>query len=167
MGRLTDIRTMLKEQRVGFLMDEVMTGQHEFEPRFGPPGKRHMEFKVTWGPKDLKEWARPFSDGTMANDLKGTVTIDGLCYFAPCTGSLELRYFKDQTIRYTFEFVADGETYRFVGEKAHIYPWNLFWSHTTCFGRLTKKETGELVSTSVTHFRLRTALPFMASFRLA
>jgi len=167
MGRLADLQAMVKQGRVGFLMDEVMTGRHEFEPKFGPPGKRHMEFKVTWGPKDLKAWANPSGDHSLVNDLQGTVTIDGLCYFAPCTGTLELRYLKDQTIRYSFEFDADGETYRYVGEKVHIFPWNLFWSHTTCFGRLTKKDTGELVSTSVTHFRFKTALPFMASFRLA
>ncbi len=167
MGRLAAIRSMVGEGRIGFKMDEVMTGLHEFEPRFGPAGKRPMEFRVTWGPRHLTEWSNPSGNHFMINDMKGSVTIDGLCYFEPCTGSLELRYFKDQTIRYAFTFEADGGTYQYVGEKVNIYPWNLFWSHTTCFGRLTRQETGELVSTSVTHFRFRTAPAFMASFRLA
>ncbi len=167
MGRLEQIKQMVSEGRVGFAMDEVMTGTHEFEPKFGPQGKRPMEFRVTWGPKHLREWANPASERFMLNDMEGTVTVDGLCYFTPCCGSLALRYFKDQTIRYTFEFTVDDEVYVYVGEKVHIYPWNLFWSHTTCFGRITKKETGELVSTSVTHFRFRTSLDFMASMRLA
>ena len=89
------------------------------------------------------------------------------CTSAPCKGTLALLYFTDQKIRYTFEFTVDGETYRYVGEKVHIFPWNLPWSHTTCFGRLTKKETGELVSVSVVHFRYRTIPAFMASLRLA
>jgi len=167
MGRLAQIRQMISERRVGFLMDEVMTGTHEFEPRFGPPGKRPMEFRVTWGPRHLREWFDPAGDRFMLNDLEGTVTADGLCYFAPCRGTLALRYFKDQTIRYTFSFDVDGAEHLYVGEKVHIFPWNLFWSHTTCFGRITRKETGELVSTSVTHFRFRTALEFVASMRLA
>ena len=166
MGRIADTKKMVAEGRIGFRMDEVMTGLHEFEPKFGEPGKRPMEFRVTWGPRHIAEWANPAGERFMINDMQGTVTIDGLCYFAPCTGSLELRYFKDRTIRYSFEFNEGGETYRYVGEKVHIYPWNLFWSHTTCFGRLTKKDTGELVSTSVTHFRFRTAPAFMASMRL-
>jgi hypothetical protein len=167
MGRLADIKKMVSDGRVGFAMDEVMTGTHEFEPKFGSPGKRPMEFRVTWGPKHVAPWANPSSEQFMINDMEGTVTVDGLCYFAPCTGTLELRYFKDRTIRYAFEFKVEEENYRYVGEKVHIYPWNLFWSHTTCFGRITKVETGELVSTSVTHFRFRTSLNFMASMRLA
>jgi len=167
MGRLAQIRQMVSQGRVGFAMDEVMTGTHEFEPRFGPPGKRPMEFRVTWGPKHLGEWLKPSGGRFMLNDMEGTVTVDGLCYFAPCSGSLALRYFQDQTIRYAFSFEVDGAPYQYVGEKVHIYPWNLVWSHTTCFGRITRQETGELVSTSVTHFRFRTALEFAASMRLA
>jgi hypothetical protein len=167
MGRLAQIKRMISEGRVGFAMDEIMTGTHEFEPRFGPPGKRHMEFRVTWGPNDLGAWINPAGDRFMLNDLEGTVTVDGLCYFTPCRGTLALRYFKDQTIRYAFEFTVHDEPYLFVGEKVHIYPWNLPWSHTTCFGRITRKETGELVSTSVTHFRLRTSLDFVRSLRPA
>jgi hypothetical protein len=167
MGRLAQIKRMVSEGRVGFAMDEVMTGTHEFEPKFGPPGKRKMEFRVTWGPKRLDEWINPSGERFLLNDMEGTVTVDGLCYFTPCRGNLALRYFKDHTIRYTFEFAVDDDEYLYVGEKVHIYPWNLLWSHTTCFGRITKKETGELVSTSVTHFRLRTSLDFMASMRLA
>lgn len=166
MGRIAAIKTMLKEKRFGFVMDETMTGSHEFEPRFGAPGRRFMEFKVTWGPKNVRHWGNPFSTG-LINDLEGTVTIEGLCTDTPCTGSLELRYLKDASIRYTFDFTADGVDYHYVGEKLNIKPWNLPYSHTTCFGRLTRLDTGELVSTSLTHFRFRTSLAFAASFRPA
>jgi len=150
----------------GFRMVERMIGRHEFEPKYGPPGKQPMEFRVRWGAQRLGAWLNPLGERFMTNDLAGTVTISGLCDRAPCTGTLELRYFKDATLRYTFEFEVDGMPLRYVGEKVSIRPWNLPWSHTTCFGRVVRTDTGELVSTSVTHFRLRTVLTFLASFRI-
>ncbi len=150
---------------MGFHMNEAMVGQHEFEPGFGPPGKRPMAFRARWGTDSLLGWANPFGDEFMVNEMKGTVTIDGLCADVPMEGTLALRYIQDQTLRYSFEFEVDGVEYRFVGEKVWLRPWNLPWSHTTCFGRLVRKEDNTLISTSLTHFRLRSALGFLASFR--
>jgi hypothetical protein len=151
---------------MGFQMREVMTGHHEFEPGQGEPGRHFMEFRVNWGTDHLRDWANPTGDRFMVNELEGTVTVEGLVQNAPCRGTLEMRYFTEGSIRYTFEFTVGDTVYQYVGRKVHIRPWNLPWSHTTCFGRLTKKETGELVSISLTHFRLRTALSFLGSFRL-
>jgi hypothetical protein len=151
---------------LGFKMDELMQGEHEFVDGFGTEGKKRMFFKVTWGTSQLLEWLNPFGEGFMVNDLEGTVTIDGLCENAPCVGKLELKYFTEQKIRYTFDFEAYGEEYQFIGEKRNIYPWNLPYSHTCCFGELRLKETGELVSTSVTHFRLDTIPEFLSSFQI-
>ena len=103
----------------------------------------------------------------LQSDLEGTVSIDGLCVDEPCRGTLALRYLTDQTLRYSFEFQVASVPYRYVGEKVHIRPWNLPWSHTTCYGRLVRSDTGELVSTSVTHFRWRSIPAFLASLRLA
>lgn len=150
---------------MGFQIQEVMTGHHEFERGHGAPGRHFMEFRVTWGTDDLRAWADPFGDRFLVNELQGTVTVEGLCRDTPCRGTLEMRYFKDGSIRYTFEFEVDGTRYEYVGQKMHIRPWNLPWSHTTCYGRLIAKETGELVSISLTHFRMRTALRFLGSFR--
>jgi hypothetical protein len=159
---------MIEERRIGFLMDEVMTGVHEFEPGCGPLGKRDMEFRVSWGAKDLKVWANPLCERFFYNDLKGVISIDGLCEQASCVGGLDLRYFRDRTIRYDFTFsTSDGKLYRYVGEKVNIWPWNLLWSHTTCFGRLTEHDSGRLVSTSITHFRFRTLPAFISSLRFA
>lgn len=150
---------------MGFHIREVMTGQHEFEPGFGEPGKRPMEFRVRWGAGNLRRWLDPRGHDFMANELEGTVSIGGLCEATPCKGALLLRYFADQTLRYSFEFEVGGTAYRFVGEKVWLRPWNLPWSHTTCFGRLTRKQDGVLVSTSVTRFRMRTVPAFLLSFR--
>jgi hypothetical protein len=167
MGRLGEFKAMIQQGRLGFLVDEVMNGEHSFEPAFGSPERRPMEFRVTWGTKNIPQWANPAHDRFMAGLLRGWVTIDGLCYRSTCSGSLELRYFKDHTIRYTFGFEVDGDSYRYVGEKVNINLRNLPWSHTTCFGRLVLQETGQLVSTSVTHFRMRSLPRFLASIRLA
>lgn len=152
--------------RLGYRMDEVMSGFHEFTPGEGPPGRHPMEFRVTWAAPDLRRAFRPGSEDFLVHDLAGEVTVGGLTEGAPCHGTLELRYFRDQSIRYTFDFRVAERDYHFVGEKVNILPWNLAWSHTTCFGRLTDAATGKLVSSSVTFFRLRTTPQFLASFRL-
>jgi hypothetical protein len=160
-------RGLRGEGRVGFRMDEVMSGDHAFEPGCGPEGRWPMSFAVTWGPDDLRAWIDPGSGEFLTQPLEGTVTVGGLCDDAPCRGRLELRYFDEHALRYTFEFSASGVRYRFVGEKVNIKPWNLPVSHTTCYGVLTELDTGRLVSRSVTHFRFRTIPAFLASLRLA
>ena len=151
--------------RLGFRIDEVMSGTHEFEAGFGPAGKLPMSFRVTWGPDDIRTWINPGSGEFLTQPLEGTVTVGGLCKDAPCKGRLELRYFDEHALRYTFEFLGCGVRYEYVGEKVNIRPWNLPISHTTCYGRLTEADTGRLVSRSVTHFRLHTAPAFVGSFR--
>lgn len=166
LGGIRNLASLMLRGGVGFAVTETMTGEHEFVPPFGPPGKRRMEFRVTWGPARLGPWLDPAGGQFLASDLRGSVTADGLCREAPCTGRIELRYFRDRTIRYVFDFEAGGNPYRFAGEKACIRPWNLPWSHTTCFGTIARRDTGQLVSTSVTRFRLRSLPSFLASFRL-
>ncbi|MCH2045491.1 MAG: SDR family oxidoreductase [Saprospiraceae bacterium] len=152
---------------LGFRIEEIMSGEHEFEPDFGNPGKRAMEFTVRWGPNSFLDWINPMGESFLVNDLSGTVSIEGLCQDAPCSGTLELKYFDEQKIIYTFEFQVDGVLYVFRGEKRDIYPWNLSTSHTCCFGELSRKESGDLISTSVTHFHLNTLPSFLASFQLS
>ncbi|MBW1988117.1 MAG: hypothetical protein JRI97_01085 [Deltaproteobacteria bacterium] len=167
MGRLSDLRKMLSEGRLGFKMDEVMSGYHEFEPGMGPPGRHPFEFRVTWGPKSLVRWINPVSSDFMTQPLEGTVTAGALCFRAPCKGILELLYFTEGKIRYTFDFTVGATEYEFVGEKVHIRPWNLPVSHTTCFGIVKEKDTGKLLSRSVTFFKLWRTPSFLASARLA
>ncbi|MBU0505341.1 MAG: hypothetical protein ABII18_01870 [bacterium] len=151
---------------MGFQLKEIMTGTHSFEKGFGSGHNLFMEFVINWGPKNMLTWLNPTHKDFLLQPLKGHVTVAGLCQQAPCTGTLELRYFNDYKIRYTFTFKVKGKTYSYVGEKVNIKPWNLPISHTTCFGRITEKNTGKLVSTSVVYFRLRTMLQFFFSFRL-
>jgi hypothetical protein len=167
MGRVGDFTSMLAERRCGFHMDEVMTGTHQFEPEFGPPGEKFMEFRATWGPKHLTEFANPFGGKFMYTDLCGYVDIEGLCANVPMSGSLELLYFTEQKLRYTFEFEVDGKEYLFVGEKRDLRPWNLHRTHATLYGTLTEKLSGRVVSRSITYFRFKTAPKFMLSFRFA
>lgn len=167
MGRISDLKQMIRERRVGFVMDEIMSGDHEFEPEFGEPGRRPMEFRSTWGPKSLREWINPFGDKFLWQELSGTITVDGLCENVPATGSLELKYFTEHILRYKLYFEVNGKQYEFIGEKVNIQPWNLPVSHTTCYGVLKELETGKLVSKSVTHFRMTTVPAFVASFRFA
>lgn len=167
MGRIADFKKMLKERRVGFVMDETMSGHHTFEPGQGPSGTLPFVFKGTWGPRDLVKWINPFGGQFMVQPMKGWITAGGLCEKAPMSGTLELAYFTEGKIRYTFDFSAKGKMYRYVGEKVNIRPWNLPVSHTTCFGTLVEKESGRLVSRSVTFFKLHTTPAFMASLRFS
>jgi hypothetical protein len=156
----------VRGSHLGFAIDEVMTGEHEFEPGFGPPGRHALEFRVTWGAKNLGAFLDPRKPGFLRADLEGHITVGGLCEDAPCQGVIEMRYFTDHAIEYRFDFEVDGRPYRFVGRKVNIRPWNLPVSHTTCFGTLVHRDRGLLVSRSVTFFRLRRLLEFMASLRL-
>jgi hypothetical protein len=156
----------LRDGHLGFFVDEVMSGDHEFEPGCGPEGRQPLTFTVTWGRERTTPWEQVKRDRLVTLDLRGSVTVGGLCEQALCAGTLELRYFVDRKIRYTFEFEERGQRYRFVGEKVNILPWNLPVSHTTCYGVLTEAESGRLVSRSVSFFRLRTLPRFLASFRV-
>ena len=150
----------------GFQVHEVMSGEHEFVDGFGPAGKHKFEFKADWGPKNLVDFMNPAADKFMLSELVGTVTIGGMCEHMPVYGTLQLRYLQDQKIRYTFDFTVDGEPYQYVGEKQQIYPWNLPYSHTTCFGEVKNRRTGKVISKSVTHFDMHDLPEFLGSFRL-
>jgi hypothetical protein len=165
--KLRDLLARLLPGTWGFEMQEQMSGTHVFEPPFGDPDERGpFCFTITWGPRDLWQWLNPRDEEFLCQELRGTVTVAGLCEQAPCAGVLELRYFGEHVLRYTFEFQANGLSYRYVGEKVNIRPWNLPVSHTTCFGVLTEARSGRLVSRSVTHFRMSTAIAFLRSLRL-
>ena len=167
MGRIESLLAMAAERRTGFLVDEEMSGSHHFTDERSEQGEQPFVFRVTWGCRHLSKFVNPMDPEFLTAFLNGTVTVGGLCTDAPCEGSLELRYFSEAKIRYTFDLEVEGHRYRFVGEKRDIRPWNLHRTHTTCYGTLTDLETGEVVSESVTHFRISTAPVFMASFRLA
>jgi hypothetical protein len=94
------------------------------------------------------------------------VTIGGLCKNTPCTGRLELKYFTEQKMRYTFNFEVDDSEYEFIGKKRNIYPWNLPYSHTCCFGQLRKVGSDKVISNSITHFHWDTLLSFLSSFEI-
>lgn len=156
----------LKDARLGFAMHEIMDGTHRFEHGCGPTGRLPMEFRVNWGAKRLGPFLDPFGEEFLRSDLDGTVTVGGLCTRAPCTGTLALKYFSENSITYTFDFEAGGEAYTYVGNKVNIWPWNLPVSHTTCFGTIKESNSGKLISTSALFFRLWRSPSFVTSFRL-
>ncbi len=134
---------------------EEMTGHHEFTDGGGPAGRHPFAFRVGWGPERLREWLDPRHPGFLWSDVAGEVRIGGLCEWTPCRGSLALEYLGARRIRYAFDLEVEGTVYRYLGDKVNLRLWNLPVSHTTCFGVLTKRATGRLVSTSVTRFHLR------------
>jgi hypothetical protein len=126
-----------------------------------------MFFRVLWGTRHLWPYLRPGSPAFLSNFLEGTVTVGGLIQAAPCRGTLDLLYFKEGKIRYTFDFKGpSGTPYRYVGEKVNIRPWNLHRTHTTCYGAITDLSTGKDISKSTLYFKLGTLPAFLGSFRL-
>lgn len=152
---------------MGFSMHEIMTGWHRFEPGMGPEGEHRLEFRVDWGHPSLRTWLDPRHDEFMLNRMSGVLDAAGLVEGAPCEGTLALRYFTDHRLVYDLGFEAEGTACRLVGEKVNIMPWNLPVSHTTAFVRITRADTGRLVSTGDVYFRWRTLPSFAASLRLA
>ncbi|OFZ81972.1 MAG: hypothetical protein A2583_07285 [Bdellovibrionales bacterium RIFOXYD1_FULL_53_11] len=165
-GRCAAFKKMVRERRLGFSLDEVMTGEHEFAPGHGPDGKKFMEFRANWGTRHITKWLNPWSRDFMSNHLSGTVTIEGLCKDAPMKGKLELKYFTERKLRYTFAFDVDGKKYEYTGEKVNLWPWNLPVTHTTCYGTLRLAGTDKVVSRSITYFRFCTMPAFLLSTRL-
>jgi hypothetical protein len=172
-------RVVEKLANTGFTMHEVMTGTHVFNSRYVPAGplpdgyepndELFMEFEVDWGPDNLAEWLNPKSPGFMKHPLKGIITVEGLCEAAPCRGMMELNYFTDYTLIYYIEFKANGDKMLYQGKKRDVKlwkPWELHKTHTECDGVLFNLASRELISTSLTHFRMRTAPAFVSSFRL-
>ncbi len=150
---------------MGFRIREVMTGTHEFQDGRQPSGSQPFRFRVAWGPERMLAWLNPLSDQFLWQELEGEVQVGGLCDWTPCRGTLELQYFSRGRIRYSFDFRVDDVTYHYIGEKVHIRPWNLPFSHTTCFGTLTELESGKLVSTSLVHFKLHHLPGFLTTLR--
>lgn len=172
MGRTRDLLEMLKQRRVGFKADELMKGSHTYRvdlPRARVKAGDTLPFffKVSWGNAELASFLNPLSHQHGTAAMEGWVTAGGITGEAPLTGSMELRYLKDATIRYSFEFAAQGTRWRFAGEKRGIRPWNLHRTHTLCTGTLSDLETGEVVSEVTVKFQLRQMYRFLASFRLA
>ena len=167
MSRIIETLKLLVAGRLGFNIDETMSGYHEFEPGFGPPGEHPLEFRVTWGTRDFLDWVNRRGKRLPTQDLHGVISVGGLCENEPCHGTLELMYFDKKKIRYTLNFWVEGTRYRFIGEKVNIRPWNLPVSHTTCYGTLTEADSNRLVSRSVTYFHMKTVPQFAGSLRLA
>jgi len=165
----TTLSTLVRERRVGFRVTETMRGTHTFEPGQGPPGEHPNSFTARWGsPHLFTRWLNPFSEHYMTGDMRGTVTVGGLCEEAELRGSIELRYLRGARIVYRFRFRRGDDTYRFYGEKNRLRPWNLHRTHRTLHGRL-HRDGGQdtLVSRSVLYFRWSELPSMLGSFRLA
>jgi len=171
MGRWQDLIRMVAERRMGFLIDETMKGTHRYLQDF-PAGsvskgtELPLSFEATWGHPRLERFFNPLSGDFLFSVLEGTVTAGGLTGEAPIKGTLELRYFRDATIRYTFDFDAQDRSFRYVGVKRDIRPWNLHRTHTTCYGTITDQATGEVLSESVVYFDLGRLFSLVSSLRL-
>ena len=139
---------------MGFRATETMRGHHEFQGG-GPAGQHPFAFRGTWGPDRLRDWLNPMSDHFMWQELKGEVRAGGLCDWTPMRGTLHLQYLPQRRIRYDFDFEVEGRGYHYVGTKQNIRLWNLPVSHTTCYGTLTERASGRLVSSGVVLFKMR------------
>lgn len=140
---------------MGFHARELMRGYHEFVDGNGPAGRHPFAFRARWGPESLREWLDPRKPTFLWQELAGEVSAGGLCDWTPMQGTLHLQYLPERRIRYDFDFAVDGRTYRFLGDKVNLRWYNLATSHTTCFGVLTERKTGQLVSTGTTLFHFR------------
>jgi hypothetical protein len=160
-----DLFRRLRTGDIGFRMTEDMTGWHEYLPGRGPAGVQPFSFRVDWGTDRVKDCVAHDGGLHFVQSLAGTVTVGGLCDATPCRGSLDLRYLADRRLVYDFTFTVGETTYRWVGQKVNVRPWNLPVSHTTCFGTLTDATSGRLVSRGVVLFRLATVPAFVMSIR--
>ncbi|MDD5712249.1 MAG: hypothetical protein PHY31_05750 [Smithellaceae bacterium] len=152
---------------VGFKMDEYMVGTHRFSPGVGPVGEYPLRLDLTWGSESIGKFFSPSSGECMKSEARGTITVGGMVDRAPCAGTLEMFYFSKRMIRYDVTFGdTKGRTYRYVGDKVNIRPWNILKTHFTCYGTITELESAVEISRSLIKFPYREAIPFALSFRL-
>jgi len=149
-------------------LTETMRGLHHFtDPDLGEARDRRMWFTIDWrgAPSAV---LNPLSRTFMVFDAAGVMYVEGLTEpEVECEGTLAVDYFRTQTIKYDLAFDVEGVRYRYKGEKVEVNlarPLELIKTHTTCYGSTTRD--GRIISRSVTHFDLRTAVPFVTSFRL-
>lgn len=136
----------------GFRVRERMVGWHDAQDG---RGQRPLSFAGEWGPDSVRAWLDPRAPTFLWQEMRGTISAEGLCEDAPFEGTLALEYFGKRRIRYTLDFDAGGRKLRLVGDKENLRWWNLLVTHTTCFVTLTDLSTGALVSRGVVLFRLR------------
>ncbi len=152
---------------IGFKIDELMTGSHHFNDKNDPNIDKPMNFNLTWGNKNIINFLNPFSNEFLFGEARGIITVNGLVEKAKCEGSIKLLYFTERKIRYELIFKDDnGKSYKYIGEKRNLWPWNLYKTHVTCYGSLIDSESGDNISESITYFPYRKLIPFLLSFRL-
>lgn len=156
----------------GFKFKENMAGYHAFDVLYGsyinePSVKKFMEFDIVWGPNDIKKWLNPFSKDFMTQPVEGSITIDGLCYDQPCTGTLKLAYHRGEIV-YKLYFTHQGRRFYYEGKKTNIRPWNLHINHTTCVGKIISNNADLewKISDSVVFFKISQLGRFLRSFRI-
>ncbi len=71
MGIIGRLWQSLESQRIGFRIDESMSGRHEFEPGMGPKGAHPFRFDVRSGPDDIVPWLRPGGPDFMVQPMTG------------------------------------------------------------------------------------------------
>lgn len=173
MSRFQELLRSLAPSSLGFRIEERMSGSHRYRRDFPAGGvaageERPLELHARWGHPRLLGFLSPASGEFLTARLEGSLDAGGLCQAAPISGTLELRYFVDATIRYRFELDgADGARYRFLGEKSEIRPWNLHRTHTLCRGTIARADAdAEVLSDVSVRFDLGQLPAFLTSFRL-
>lgn len=166
MGGVVQLARKVATGRVGFRVEETMSGHHRFVDGRGTPGQHPIEFTVEWGPTSLLSWLNPLSRDFLSHPLRGTVSVGGLCDEAAVDGYMELRYLSEHKIRYAFDFEVDGTPYHFFGEKSNIRLHNIHRTHTTLNGTITDQRTQKTVSEAELYFYWSTLPSMLLSFRL-
>jgi len=150
----------------GFKIDESMVGWHRLYNEGFCLTKMPFRFDITWGPENIKKFLDIQSDSFMRAPLEGYVEAPGIIDKARCFGNIKLDYANGK-IEYDFKFKEEHDgwimQYHYHGEKTGIKPWNLPWTHTTCYGAVTS--FGRLISTGVTYFELKSIPTFIRSLR--
>lgn len=149
----------------GFTIRETLVGTCQVQ---GVSAGREipLTLELEWGPRDIWKWLSPVSNVRGLSACSGRAVIEGVAGPVPVEGTLDLRYLKDRTIVYDMKMDVGGKNYKFMGKKSNIWPWNLPWSHTTCYVSMTDQVTEEPYATGTVRFRLQELPAFLRSVRL-
>lgn len=148
----------------GFTFSETMAGHHVLLEGEHAGERLPFKFDAVMTSDSLAE---VLIGGKAVSRLEGTLNAGGLATNVPIRGTLEYHFGRRRgMLVYAFDFTGDdGRAYHFRGEKHRELP-NITRGMTTLHGKVTAKQTGELISQGISYFDMKDLPEFLGSYKL-
>lgn len=151
----------------GFTFSETMAGHHVLLEGDRAGERLQFKFDAVMTSDSLADFIFGGAGEKAVSRLEGTLNAEGLATNAPIRGTLEYHFGRQRgMLVYAFDFTGDdGRAYHFRGEKHREVP-NITKGMTTLHGKVTAKQTCELISQGISYFDMKDLPEFLGSYKL-